>query len=107
MPPGASFEDKFINAKSFDFSYGRGQFRFSDKEDDENDERFYFKRGDTIVVKFCAIDRQTFEFWRTEKTQVGNNGNPFGSPAPITSNIVGGLGIWAGYSFTLDTVIAQ
>ncbi len=107
--PGSSFEDKFINTKSFDFSYARGRFSFSEKEDDELDgeESFYFKRGDTIIVKFCSIDRATFEFWRTEETQVQSNGNPFGSPAPITSNIDGGLGIWAGYAPSYDTIIAR
>jgi hypothetical protein len=105
--PGSAFEDKFFNAKSFDFNFARGAFSFSEKEDDNNDERFYFKRGDTIVVKFCSIDRNTFEFWRTEETQVQNNGNPFGSPAPISGNIEGGLGIWGGYAASYDTIIAQ
>lgn len=106
-PQGSANEDKFYNGRSFDFNAFRGQFQNSQKEDDQNDERIYFKRGDTIVVKFCSIDRAHFEFWRTEETQVGNNGNPFGSPAPITSNIEGGLGIWGGYSPSYDTIIAR
>lgn len=105
--PGSAFEDKFFNTKSFDFNFARGAFTFSEKEDDNNDERFYFKKGDTIVVKFCSIDRSTFEFWRTEETQVQNNGNPFGSPAPISGNIEGGLGIWGGYAPSYDTIIAR
>ncbi len=104
---GSVFEDKFINGRSFDISFPRGSFSFSSKEDDVNDEKFFFKRGDTIVVKFCALDRAHFQFWRSEETQVGNNGNPFGSPAPVTSNIVGGLGIWGGYSPSFDTIIAR
>ena len=59
------------------------------------------------MVKFCSIDRNTFEFWRTEETQVQNNGNPFGSPAPISGNIKGGLGIWGGYAASYDTIIAR
>lgn len=106
-PRGSVLEDKFFNGKSFDFGYNRGSVPNSSKEDDNNDERNFFKRGDTIVVKFCSIDRAHFLFWRTEEMQVGNNGNPFGSPAPITSNIEGGLGIWGGYAVTLDTVIAR
>ena len=106
-PQGSVFEDKFFNARSFDINAIRGQFLNSQKEDDQNEERIFFKRGDTIVLKFCSIDRSHFEFWRTEETQVGNNGNPFGSPAPITSNIEGGLGIWGGYATTFDTIIAR
>jgi hypothetical protein len=104
---GSSFEDKFFNAKSFDFSFARGKFYSSAKEDDNNDEQFYWKKGDTIIVKFCSIDRATFEFWRTEDSQIQGNGNPFGSAAPITSNIDGGLGIWGGYAPTFDTIIAK
>jgi hypothetical protein len=104
--PGAAFDDKFINNKSFDLSFPRGNFSFSEKEDDENDEKYFFKRGDTIVLKFCSIDRSNFEFWRTEESQVQSNGNPFASPQPITTNIQGGLGIWGGYSPSFDTIIA-
>jgi hypothetical protein len=106
-PRGSVFEDKFINGRSFDFAYNRGSFPNSEKEDDNNDEEGFFKKGDTVVVKFCTIDRAHFEFWRTEETQAGNNGNPFGSPAPVTSNIIGGLGIWGGYNATYDTIIAE
>ncbi len=106
-PRGSVFEDKFINGKSFDFAYNRGDITNSDKEDDNNDERGFFKRGDTILIKFCTLDRSHFEFWRTEETQAGNNGNPFGSPAPVIGNINGGLGIWGGYNPTYDTIIAQ
>jgi hypothetical protein len=108
-PPvgGSVFEDRYINGRSFDLSFPRGKSSTSDKEDDKNVESFFFKRGDTIVVKFCAIDRAHFEFWRTEESQVSSNGNPFGSPQPVHTNITGGLGIWGGYSTTFDTVIAQ
>jgi len=106
-PRGSVFEDKFFNGKSFDFGYNRGSLPNSEKDVDNYDERNFFKRGDTVVVKFCSIDRAHFEFWRTEEMQVGNNGNPFGSPAPVTSNIQGGLGIWGGYNATFDTVIAR
>jgi hypothetical protein len=106
-PIGSTFEDKFINGKSFDFFYNRGRMPNSTKEDDENEEREFFKRGDTVIVRFCTIDRSIFQFWRDEETQVSNNGNPFANPAPVTSNINGGLGVWGGYSITYDTVIAQ
>jgi hypothetical protein len=106
-PPGSVFEDKFINGKSFDFAYNRGTEPNSTAADDTNDERGFFKRGDTIAIKFCAIDRTHFEFWRLEIIQEQNNGNPFASPAPIPTNINGGLGIWGGYSSTYDTIIAQ
>ena len=106
-PLGSVFDDKFINNKSFDFDFPRGNDPNSKKEDDDNDEKFYFKKGDTIIVKFSSIDRDHFEFWRSEETQVNNNGNPFGSPAPVIGNINGALGIWGGYGNTFDTVYAH
>ena len=43
-PPGSVFEDKFINTKSFDLSFPRGKFQFSNKKDDLNIEEFYLTR---------------------------------------------------------------
>jgi hypothetical protein len=102
-PIGSVFEDKFINGKSFDFDYNRA----SEPNSDDNDgSRGYFHQGDTIAVKFCSIDRAHFDFWRIEEVQVSNNGNPFAAPAPIPTNISGGIGIWGGYAATYDTIIA-
>ena len=106
-PIGSVFEDKFINGKSFDFAYNRAHEPNSTAEDDNNDEHGFFKRGDTIAIKFCAIDRAHFDFWRIEEIQTANNGNPFAAPAPIQSNINGGLGVWGGYAATYDTIVAQ
>ena len=106
-PIGSVFEDKFINGKSFDFAYNRGTEPNSTAEDDNNGARGYFITGDTIAIKFCAIDRKHFDFWRLEEIQAANNGNPFASPAPIPTNINGGIGIWGGYAATYDTIIAQ
>jgi hypothetical protein len=104
-PIGSVFEDKFINGKSFDFAYNRGSEPNTYDNEDENS-RGYFSLGDTIAVKFCTIDRAHFNFWRIEEVQVSNNGNPFAAPAPIPTNINGGIGIWGGYAATYDTIIA-
>ena len=106
-PLGSVMEDEFFNGLTFDFAYNRGQKPNSNEVDDNNDEAGWFKRGDTIVVKFASITRQSYEFWRSAESQTAGNGNPFGSPAPLKSNINGGFGIWEGFSFTLDTIIAQ
>ncbi len=106
-PIGSTFEDRFVDGKSFDFAYNRGAEFNSSAEDDNNEERGYFKVGDTVVVKFCAIDRAGFEFYRSLEIEVSNNGNPFAAPTSIPSNINGGLGFWGGYGAVYDTVIAQ
>jgi len=106
-PPGSVFNDKFFNSLNFDFAYNRGTLPNSTAEDDNNEEEGYYKIGDTIVVKFAAITKESYDFWRAAETQASSNGNPFASPAPLKSNIEGGIGIWEGFSFTLDTTVAQ
>ncbi|MBL0340484.1 MAG: DUF4249 domain-containing protein [Bacteroidetes bacterium] len=106
-PIGSVIEDKFFNGLSFDFAYNRGAVPNSTAADDSNEEQGFFKTGDTIVVKFASITKESFDFWRSAETQASSNGNPFGSPAPLQSNIEGGIGVWEGFSFTLDTIVAQ
>jgi hypothetical protein len=106
-PFGSVSEDRFYNGLTFDFAYGRGQQPNSNEEDDNNDEAGWFKTGDTIAVKFASITRESFDFWRSAESQTVSNGNPFSAPAPLKSNIEGGIGIWEGFSFTLDTIYTQ
>lgn len=106
-PIGSTFEDKFINGKQFDFAYNRGSVSNSSATDDNNDEAGYFKVGDTIIVKFCSVDRSTYEFWRDAESQISNNGSPFAVPSNVKSNIVGGLGLFASYSASFDTIVAH
>lgn len=104
-PWGSAFEDKFIDGESFEFAYNRPDTQYEEYNTVEGEN--YFQVGDTIVIKFCAIDIPHYQFWRTFETQAVNNGNPFAAPTSIRSNITGGLGIWGGYSPVYDTLIAQ
>lgn len=106
-PLGSTFEDKFINGQSFVFTANRGQIPNSTNPNDVKAEEGFFKKGDTIIVKFCTVDRGTFEFWRDAETQISNNGSPFAVPSNIKTNINGGLGVFATYSPAYDTIIAQ
>lgn len=106
-PIGSVFDDKFINGKTFDFAYNRGEVPNSRAEDDLNEEKGFFKDGDTIDVKFCTITQASFKFWRMAESQSSSNGSPFSSPAVLPSNINGGVGIFEGYSPTIYTVIAK
>ena len=99
IPPfGSSFDDRFINNTTFDFAYNRGSLLNSSAKDDTNDEAGFFKKGDSIIVKWCAVDRPTYEFWRDAEIQVSNNGSPFATPSVIHSNVNGGLGLFSAYS---------
>jgi hypothetical protein len=107
-PFGASIDDKFIDGKSFEFYAIRG----NDPTDpiDENDEKarreaVYFRKNDTIHIKFCTTSNEVYRFYVTYETALQSNGNPFASPTSIISNISGGgLGVWAGLGATYDTI---
>jgi hypothetical protein len=55
-------------------------------------------KGDSITLKWCAVDRQVYTFWETFSFAINVVGNPFASPTNVPSNFSNGaLGVWAGY----------
>jgi Domain of unknown function (DUF4249) len=104
---GSTFDDQFVDGKTFDFAYIRAIEDGSTAPEDNNRERGYYKIGDTVIVKFCTIGVNESDFFRTFETEVANNGNPFAAPGVIKTNIRNGLGIWCGYSPAYDTIICQ
>ncbi|HEY1039942.1 MAG TPA: DUF4249 domain-containing protein [Bacteroidia bacterium] len=108
-PFGSAFEDKFVDGKTFDFAYDRGIQENSTATDDNNIERGYFKIGDKVVVKFCHIGMKEYRFMRSRDASILSNGNPFAAPSNVESNINGEnvIGLWCGYSPSLDTVVFQ
>lgn len=106
-PYGSTFDDKFIDGKSFEFAYNRG----SDPNDPTANEpdditRGYYKYSDTVYIKFCTLDSKTAKFYTTYEAAMQTNGNPFASPVSIISNINGGaLGVWAGLGVAYDTIM--
>jgi hypothetical protein len=108
-PLGATFDDKLIDGKQFKFAYNKGvdatEASFNDSEENW---RGYYKNTDTIYIKFCAVDSKVSEFYTTYETALQSSGNPFASPVTILSNIDGGgVGIWAGYGATYDTIMPK
>ena len=104
-PLGSTYDDEFFNGLSFEFAYFRGAVPNSDKEDDLNEERGFFKVGDTIAVRGAQIDQGVFRFLAGMEDQIGTGGSPFASPANLPSNVDGGLGLFAGYATVYDTII--
>jgi len=87
--------DQYFNGKQFTFTILRGPENFTNVIDD-----LYFKRGDSVRVKLCSMDRAHFDFWRTVERELYVVGNPFSSSGnEIISNIDGdnALGVWGGY----------
>ena len=59
---------------------------------------------DQVSIRFCTIDRATYDFWKGYEESWLFSHNPF---FPVTSgvpsNITGGYGLWAGYGATYAT----
>ncbi len=104
-PAGSAIEDEFFNGKSFDFGFDRGHLPGNHEENDPSEVSHYFKTTDTIAIKFCTIDYDVYRYLRVYEIEVNSAGSPFASPSTIPTNIEGGgLGLWAGYGVTYDTI---
>jgi hypothetical protein len=102
------FDDKFIDGKTFDFSYNRGAQPNQLQDNRDDPERGYYKRGDTVVVKFCTLGEREFEFWDTYYQNRISNSNPFSAPANIKSMFDDRdkvFGAFVAYSPSYDTLI--
>jgi hypothetical protein len=107
-PLGSAFDDAFFNGLAFEFSVFRGVAPGSTAWDDDfsqSPEAGYFKLGDTVAVRLCSIDRGVFQGIRSYENLILSQGSPFALPANMTSNVIGGIGLWAGYGIAQDTVI--
>jgi hypothetical protein len=101
-PAAATFDDQLVNNSSYTVQVERGW----DRNIPSGDRSSYFKKGDTVVVKLCNIDKATFEFWRTMEYGYANIGNPFATPTKVLSNIHdNALGYFGGYAAQFRTII--
>lgn len=97
------FSDFSFNGEQLELSLYKGSANLRDF-----DQSRYFKVSDTIVLKFCSIDKAHYEFWNTVQNQAVTSANPFAiSHKEIKSNIQNGFGIWGGYAASYDTIIAK
>lgn len=100
-----AFDDAFFEGLTFDFAY-ENPHNFNAETVPE--ERGFYQRGDTVVVKFSKIDASVYEFYEKKYTQLQSGGSPFANPVNIPSNMSNGLlGVWAGFSPVLDTLICE
>jgi hypothetical protein len=96
------FDDDIIDGKTYTIPLDKG----FDKNAQFVDSLAYYKRGDTVTLKLCQIDKNTYDFWRTYEFSFQSVGNPFSSPIVIKSNISNnGLGYFGGYAAQYRTLI--
>ncbi len=102
-----TFADDYFNGRTFAYPLYRGSggvARDENDPDDNEENRDYFARGDTVVVKTCKLDKATYDFWNTFRTGTSAG---FTEPQPIKTNINKGLGIFGAYAAVYDTVILR
>ncbi len=104
--PGANsvFDDAIIDGITYELQVDPGVDRNNPVAYDSN----YFKRGDTVTLKLCNIDKATFTFWSTWEFAQQSIGNPFSQPNKVIGNISNGaLGAFCGYAAWYKTIIAK
>lgn len=103
--PGANsvFDDQIVDGSTYEIQVDQG----INRNDPPGIEAYgYFAKGDTVTVKFCNIDKSTFDFWRTLEYSYQSIGNPFSTPTTILGNVSrGALGAFSGYSVQYKSLI--
>ncbi len=102
-------DDKLANGKYIEDGIIRGKDPARPQEEYETNDGeppyWSFLKGETVIVKFCTMDVESYEFWKSAEQQASNNGNPFAAPTTIKTNISNNaLGIWTGYGAYIDTI---
>lgn len=97
------YDDQLTDGTTYNFQIEKGV----DRNNSFNLEEYpFFNKGDSVVVKYCNIDKTTFDFWRTMEYGYANIGNPFAAPNKVLSNIQGGgLGYFGGYAAQYISII--
>jgi len=96
------FDDQVIDNSTYQIQMDPGINRNSPVPYDSN----YFKRGDTVTLKLCNIDKATYTFWSTWEFAFQSIGNPFAQPNKVIGNINNGaLGAFYGYAAFYKTLV--
>ena len=98
------FDDQVIDGSTFTVQLPQGIDRNNPPKADSS----FFKRGDTITLKYCNIPQSAYVFWSTWEFAFQGIGNPFSQPNKVLGNISNGaLGAFCGYAVKYKTIISQ
>jgi Domain of unknown function (DUF4249) len=96
------FDDAIIDGITYELQVDPGIDRNNRVSYDSN----YFKRGDTVTLKLCNIEKPVFTFWNTWEFAYQSIGNPFAQPNKVIGNINNGaLGAFCGYAAWYKTLV--
>ncbi len=96
------FDDQVVDGQIYALQIEQGVNR---NDDIDFEEYSFFRRGDSVTIKFCNIDRGVYDFWRTMEYNYQSIGNPFSSPTKVKGNISNGaLGYFGGYAVQYTSI---
>jgi hypothetical protein len=105
-PNNPVFNDQFFNGKSFEFWFENPRTTY-DKTLSDNIRGLY-KTGDSVLIKFSSIDKNSYLYYSNKYTQMNTGGSPFSSPINLPSNVSNGaLGVFSGFSTTYKLLICK
>lgn len=91
--------DDIISEKIVEIPINNGISTILEKEEN------FFSHDDVVLVKFCTMDEQSYLYWSDFDAIYSLSRNPFFPvSSKIRSNVIGGLGYWAGYGSTFKRV---
>ena len=85
-----TFNDNLFNGQQFSFYTG-----------------YAFNRGDTVTGRLYHLTDEHNSFTESVNNAQVSNGNPFGQPANIISNLTGGIGIFTTLNFAEKKLVIQ
>ena len=91
------WDDRYFNGMDFEFILWRGRgIEMNYGEDDPEDT--FFKLGDTVSIKSCMMDHDSYWFWKT-----------LGSRETLSNIYPKGvaLGVWCGYGVEFHTFVCE
>lgn len=91
----STFNDKGFNGEDFSYQIIRN-YSSSFQDDDQR----YFTKEDSVMIKFCTIDKLTHDYWKNIEGLIAISANPFGlsTNSPVSSFTNDALGVWCGLS---------
>ncbi len=103
LPGENVFDDQVIDGTTYEIQLPQG----IDRNNIISRDSSFYKRGDTVTLKFCAINKASYNFWNTWEFSYQSIGNPFAQPNKVLGNISNGaLGAFIGYAAGYRTLVA-
>jgi len=100
------FDDQVVDGTTYSIQFPKGFDKNSLRDTIDFDAVGFFNKGDTATIKFCNIDKATFDFWRTWEYNYSILGSPFATPIRVLNNVNNGaLGNFSGYAAQYRTII--